>query len=127
MPLSASAVATATAYNLRTVFLTSPPFGDLPPACVSRSIYLAAGSYAWELYFDHTNPTNSDTNRSIYLGAGTYKWTDCIVGDDDGFYRQKSDLTPPSAATAELSTSLDFASTSGDVTVGSILSPELSG
>jgi hypothetical protein len=66
VPMSSPAFALATAYNLRTEFLTNNPYADLPQSCVSPSIFLAAGNYEWELYPQPSGPTVPPTTRSIY-------------------------------------------------------------
>src|SRR5688500_17876200 len=59
-----------TAELSRDIYLsTTAPVGST--ASWSRSIYLAAGNYRWQLVM--TGMTGA-LEREIYLGAGTYEW-----------------------------------------------------
>ncbi|MET9406213.1 hypothetical protein ABZX90_10640 [Streptomyces sp. NPDC002935] len=97
-PGVASATTYPTAYLRQTdqLSLGDPTFYS--PHCITRTIDLASGTYAWNKFI---TGVNLDT-RLIWLGAGPYTWTVCnaletSVASD---YTITSYLTPRSGGTA---------------------------
>ncbi|MGC0332165.1 hypothetical protein RKD23_005155 [Streptomyces sp. SAI-170] len=106
------------AYNTRSVYLDGAPVPSDPPACVSRSIYLAAGNYTWTQILN----SSRTPSRDIYLAAGTYTWKDCISAGT-GYYLQNSSLTKSGGGTAWLSDPNHLDLSAGTYTMGSLLDP----
>ncbi|GAA0291153.1 hypothetical protein GCM10010302_32140 [Streptomyces polychromogenes] len=112
------ASAADTAYNTRSVWVDGRPTWDQDPACTTRSIYLASGTYTWTQILDqYRYPT-----RDLYLAAGTYTWTDCL-SPRGGYYKQTSSLSKPGSATAYLNDPAELGLTQGTYTFGSLLTP----
>lgn len=111
------AYALSPAYNTQTQYLAGSPDSSMSESCVTRSIYLDAGNYGWDLIM--TN--EGTTGRTIYLEAGTYGWADCLI-PENGYYVHNSALTPPAGATALVSNNT-FLGGSGTYTWGSELIP----
>lgn len=86
------AAAQGSATNLKTQFLSAVPWWD-PVSCVERTIYLDAGSYAWDQVMDD----RTHHVRTISLGADTYTWKDCLA-PQNGFYVQITTLDPHNPA-----------------------------
>jgi hypothetical protein len=73
------ATASASAWNHRWDYLRFPaPIGY--SKCVSRRIFLTAGTYRWRLFtahWAHTPQTNWEPS-TIGLHRGWYRWNDCL-------------------------------------------------
>jgi hypothetical protein len=76
-----TASAASEAYNRSSAWLIRPSNPVGADHCVSRKIWLAAGTYRWRVFGQHwagtTPPAWSDA-RTIWLRAGTYTWRDCL-------------------------------------------------
>ncbi|GAA0607790.1 hypothetical protein HPO96_31455 [Kribbella sandramycini] len=105
----------------RDIYLsTGAPVGST--ASWSRSIYLAAGNYRWQL--DLTG-LGSPLEREIYLAAGTYEWVVTvrrIFTHTDSKYVVESTLKQACCGPASLSTRL-YTPVSGNYHIGSLLIP----
>ncbi|MEU6170276.1 hypothetical protein [Streptomyces tanashiensis] len=114
----APASAGATAYNQRTVWLNGLPMAGEAPACTSKSIYLASGTYTWTQRWEGYEYAS----RDIYLAAGTYTWKDCLV-PRDGEYGQQSSLARLGLPTAYLNEMYPQGEIRGTFLFGSLLDP----
>ncbi|MFF0277807.1 hypothetical protein [Streptomyces sp. NPDC004330] len=88
------------------------------PACTSKSIYLASGTYTWTELWEGAQYAT----RDIYLAAGTYTWKDCVV-PYDGVYGQQSSLSRLGLPTAYLNDTNTVGWDRGTYVFGSLLDP----
>lgn len=109
------AMASATAYNEVTEYLTASPNSGMTPTCHTRSIALTAGTYYWAQEL-------TPAARNIILMAGTYSWQVCLY-PHNGYYEETSSLTPSSGATATLDYHPIYLASSGTYTWGDELVP----
>jgi hypothetical protein len=73
----------APAFDEKYTYLEAPsPLGG-ESASVQRSIYLAAGCYARNLFID--GPDGQTYSAPMYLSAGWYLWQDALTPDDGGY------------------------------------------
>jgi|SRR5215471_11879696 len=114
----APARASATAYDETSEILTSAPIAGMASTVIHRTIYLAAGNYAWYLIA----PDGSRGVEKIYLKAGTYTWSQTL-SPGNGSYTQVSELDPPAGAAAIFLNSGETVNPSGRYTWGSALAP----
>jgi hypothetical protein len=110
-----TAAASATAYESKYQYLTSSPTASDATSCVSRSTYLAKGTYTWELRLE-----GAPKSRSIALAAGTYYWETCMI-PKAGYYYMESYLKLSGYQAATLATDIGTDS-SGKALWGSSLS-----
>jgi hypothetical protein len=120
------ASAAANAYNLGSNYLYGDNQADDTTYCVSRHIYLAAGSYDWGVYYVQPNGLSwTTTERTITLGAGYYQWINCMDPRGDSYYQNSSVLNPdnPNWATASMPSHDFMPGYDGLWTWGGVLDP----
>lgn len=122
-PAAAAADAEAaypTAYLTKRQYLTANPVDSMPTSCVSRRIFLAAGTYEWGDYFDG----DRDAIRNIQLGRDNYTWRSCL-DPKNGYYRHTDSLDPDNPAWVTAVWNYDyFLYFNGTYTWGSYLDPQ---
>ncbi|MFI6107530.1 hypothetical protein [Streptomyces sp. NPDC051310] len=77
----------------RSLYLTNTPTAGAS-ASMSRTIYLAAGNYGWDISTSDAGNSYIDSHgtREIYLAAGTYDWTCTISSPANGYYKNTCSL-----------------------------------